>query len=73
MVREDFVEKRIVWEYFYNLVGVDHPACCLLRQYRNRRAPVVFTGQWCTEGQGSVALYRGPYQPTMAHVPFLWD
>ena len=35
--------------------------------------PVDFLGQRWTEGQGRVALERGPHQSTMAHFPFLWE
>ena len=73
MVWENFVEKKRGWEYFSNLVGVDHLACRLLRQYRHRGTPVFFLGHRWMEGQGRVALERGPHQSTMAHVPFLWE
>ena len=72
MVWENFFEKKRGWEYFSNLVGVDHLACRLLRQYRHRGTPVFFLGHRWMEGQGRVALERGPHQSTMVHVPFLW-
>ena len=46
MVWENFVEKRRGWEYFSYLVGLDHPACCLIRQYRHRWLPVVRGALW---------------------------
>ena len=70
---EDFFEKKIGWEYFPDLVGVYHLACRLLRHYRHRGSPVVFSGQRWVEGQGRVALDRGPHQYTMVHVLFLWE
>ena len=53
------------------LVGVDHPARYLLRQYRNRGGSVVLLGKYWTEGQWKADLERGTHKSMMVRVPFL--
>ena len=56
---------------FSFLLEVEHPARCLLRQYKHCGVPVMLrTGEW-TEGERLAALKRGPQKSATKHAPFL--
>ena len=68
---KDFVKERRRWGYFSYLGGVDHLTHRLLRQYRYRGDPVVFSERRWVEVQKRASPDRVPHQSMMARAPFL--
>ena len=56
---------------FASLSEVKQPERHLLRQYKNRGAPVVLTTREWPEGERLAALKRGPHQSATEHAPFI--
>ena len=56
---------------FAFLSEVEHPAWRLLRQYKQRGAPVVMMTREWSEGERLAALKRGPHNSATKHTPFL--
>ena len=67
----EFVRRRRGRGDFASLTDVEHPARCLLRQYKHRGAPVVLASVSWTEGERQGALKRGPHRSATEHTLFL--
>ena len=67
----EFVRQRRGRGDFASLTDVEHPMRRLLRQYKQRGAPVVLaSGSW-TEGERQAALKRGTHRSATEHTLFL--
>ena len=66
-----FVQQKRTTDDFSSLVGLDHPARRLLRQYKHRGAPVVLSTKPWTTSMIEKALQRGPHRSSMEHLEYL--